>query len=51
VASETVYVTAADAEGNMVSLINSVYDNFRLRHRGARDRDSLLQNRGAGFTR
>lgn len=28
VASETIYLTAADAEGNMVSFINSNYDEF-----------------------
>jgi len=48
-ASETVYVTAADAEGNMVSLINSIYDNFGsgIVVPGT---GFVLQNRGAGFT-
>lgn len=47
--SDTVYLTTADRDGNMVSLINSIYNSF-----GARvvvpDTGILLQNRGAGFT-
>jgi gamma-glutamyltranspeptidase/glutathione hydrolase len=48
-ASETVYLTAADDEGNMVSLINSIYDNFGsgIVVPGT---GFALQNRGAGFT-
>ena len=48
-ASETIYLTAADAQGNMVSLINSVYDYF-----GSGvvvpGTGFTLQDRGAGFT-
>ena len=47
--SETVYLTTADADGNMVSLINSIYGYF-----GARvvvpGTGLVLQNRGGGFT-
>lgn len=47
--SETVYLTAADAEGNMVSFINSNYDYF-----GSGvvvpGTGFALHNRGAGFT-
>ena len=47
--SETVYLTAADAEGNMVSFINSIYDYF-----GSGvvvpGTGFALHNRGAGFT-
>jgi gamma-glutamyltranspeptidase/glutathione hydrolase len=47
--SETVYLTVADAEGNMVSFINSVYDYF-----GSGvvvpGTGFVLHNRGAGFT-
>jgi len=47
--SETVYLTTADAEGNMVSFINSVYDYF-----GSGvvvpGTGFVLHNRGAGFT-
>jgi gamma-glutamyltranspeptidase/glutathione hydrolase len=47
--SETIYLTAADAEGNMVSLINSNYDYFGS---GIVVPGSgfVLHNRGAGFT-
>ncbi len=48
-ASETVYLTAADREGNMVSLINSLAGGFGsgvvVPGTGI-----ALQNRGAGFT-
>lgn len=47
--SETIYLTVADAEGNMVSLINSIYGYFGsgvvIPGTGI-----MLQNRGAGFT-
>ncbi len=46
--SETVYLTTADAEGNMVSFINSIYDYF-----GSGvvvpGTGFALHNRGAGF--
>jgi gamma-glutamyltranspeptidase/glutathione hydrolase len=47
--SETIYLTAADAEGNMVSLINSNYDAFGsgIVVPGT---GFALHNRGAGFT-
>jgi gamma-glutamyltranspeptidase/glutathione hydrolase len=47
--SETVYLTAADAEGNMVSFINSIYDYFGsgIVVPGT---GFALHNRGAGFT-
>lgn len=48
-AGETIYLTVADAEGNMVSFINSVYGYFGsgvvVPGTGI-----VLQNRGAGFT-
>ncbi len=47
--SETVYLTVADADGNMVSFINSIYDYF-----GSGvvvpGTGFALHNRGAGFT-
>ncbi|OGU03593.1 MAG: gamma-glutamyltransferase [Gemmatimonadetes bacterium RBG_16_66_8] len=47
--SETIYLAAADADGNMVSFINSVFDYF-----GSGvvvpGTGFALQNRGAGFT-
>ncbi len=48
-ASETIYLSTADAEGNMVSLINSNYDAFGsgIVVPGL---GFALHNRGAGFT-
>lgn len=47
--SETIYLTVADSEGNMVSFINSIYDYF-----GSGvvvpGTGFALHNRGAGFT-
>jgi gamma-glutamyltranspeptidase/glutathione hydrolase len=48
-AGETIYLAAADAQGNMVSLINSVFEHFGS---GvvAPGTGFALQNRGLGFT-
>jgi gamma-glutamyltranspeptidase / glutathione hydrolase len=48
-ASETIYLTAADRDGNMVSFINSLYDAFGsgIVVPGT---GFALQNRGAAFT-
>ncbi|MCI0434193.1 MAG: gamma-glutamyltransferase [Gemmatimonadetes bacterium] len=48
-ASETIYLTVADAEGNMVSFINSLYSAFgsTVVTPGT---GFALQNRGSGFT-
>jgi gamma-glutamyltranspeptidase/glutathione hydrolase len=48
-ASETIYLTAADAQGNMVSFINSLFDAFGS-GLVAPGTGFALQNRGAGFT-
>ncbi|HEX6049936.1 MAG TPA: gamma-glutamyltransferase family protein, partial [Gemmatimonadaceae bacterium] len=47
--SETIYLSTADAEGNMVSFINSIYDYFGsgIVVPGT---GFALHNRGAGFT-
>lgn len=47
--SETIYLSAADAQGNMISFINSVYDYFGS---GVVTPGTgfVLQDRGAGFT-
>ncbi len=47
--SETVYLTAADTEGNMVSFINSNYDYFGSGI-AVPGTGFVLHNRGAGFT-
>lgn len=47
-ASETVYLTVADADGNVVSLINSLYGAFGS-GLVAGDTGIALQNRGRGF--
>jgi len=48
-ASETIYLSVADQNGNMISLINSVYEYF-----GSRvvvpGTGFVMQDRGAGFT-
>src|SRR5262245_11118943 len=48
-ASETIYLTTSDAEGNMVSLINSIYSEFGsgIVVPGT---GFALQDRGSGFT-
>lgn len=48
-ASETIYLSAADAEGNMVSLINSIYWEFGS-GMVVPGTGFALQNRGYGFT-
>ena len=48
-ASETVYLTVADAEGNMISFINSIYEYFGSGF-VVPGTGFALQNRGAGFT-
>ena len=40
----------ADSAGNMVSFINSNYEEFGVRHRGARHRLRRCRTAGAGFT-
>jgi len=47
--SDTVYVCAADREGNVVSLINSLFDPFGTGH-VAGDTGILLHCRGMGFS-
>jgi gamma-glutamyltranspeptidase/glutathione hydrolase len=46
---DTVYLTAADADGNVVSLIQSLFASFGAGF-VAGDTGIVLQNRGAGFT-
>jgi gamma-glutamyltranspeptidase/glutathione hydrolase len=46
--SETIYLTASDAQGNMISFINSIYDEFGSGV-SVPGTGFMLQNRGAGF--
>jgi gamma-glutamyltranspeptidase / glutathione hydrolase len=47
--NDTIYLCAIDAEGNAVSLINSVFAGFGSKRVGG-ETGIILQNRGSGFT-
>ena len=47
--SETIYLSAADADGNMISFINSLFGSFGSGV-AVPGTGFALQNRGAGFT-
>ena len=50
-ASDTIYLCVSDAQGNMVSLINSVFDYFGSGIVVPGGTGLLLHDRGVGFSR